>query len=74
MSYILVGAGGSGAVVAGRLSETGASVLVLEAGGSAAAESMMPGMAGTLIGQENDWKLPETVSSDIAQGFDLTVS
>lgn len=59
--YVVVGSGSSGSIVAGRLAQTGASVILLEAGKSD--EQMltkMPGMIGPMhsepkIKKLNDW-------------------
>jgi choline dehydrogenase-like flavoprotein len=54
--YVVVGAGTAGCVLAARLSEDGARVLLLEAGGARALESMaMPPAWPTLMGSSADW-------------------
>lgn len=54
--YIIVGSGSGGSTVAGRLAETGASVLVLEAGGTDQVENVLnPGMWPTNLRSERDW-------------------
>ena len=54
--YIVVGAGAAGCVVGARLSENGASVLVLEAGGSQTPPNVdIPAAWYTLLGSEVDW-------------------
>ena len=50
-----VGSGAGGTVVATRLVETGAQVLLIEAGRSAPLESAVPGFATIQIGSETDW-------------------
>lgn len=52
-----VGAGSSGCAVAARLAETGAMVLLLEAGLSAPPESAVPGLNPLLIGGDRDWMM-----------------
>ena len=46
----------AGSVVASRLSETGASVLVLEAGEDATPESAIPGLSILAALTDNNWK------------------
>jgi choline dehydrogenase-like flavoprotein len=54
--YVVVGAGTAGCVLAARLSEDGARVLLLEAGGARALESMaIPPAWPTLMGSTADW-------------------
>ncbi|WP_300434699.1 GMC family oxidoreductase [uncultured Mameliella sp.] len=54
--YIVVGSGSGGATVAGRLGETGASVLVLEAGDTDQIEAVLnPAMWPTNLRSERDW-------------------
>ena len=54
--YVVVGAGTAGCVLAARLSEDGVRVLLLEAGGGRALESMaMPPAWPTLMGSSADW-------------------
>src|SRR6185312_2635594 len=54
--YVVVGAGTAGCVLAARLSEDGAHVLLLEAGGARALESMaIPPAWPTLMGSTADW-------------------
>ncbi|MFZ7090875.1 GMC family oxidoreductase [Primorskyibacter sp. 2E233] len=54
--YVVVGSGTGGATVAGRLAETGASVLVLEAGGTDQLEAVLnPAMWPTNLRSERDW-------------------
>ncbi|MBW4981135.1 GMC family oxidoreductase N-terminal domain-containing protein [Mameliella sp. CS4] len=54
--YIVVGSGSGGATVAGRLGETGASVLVLEAGDTDQIEAVLnPAMWPTNLRGERDW-------------------
>jgi choline dehydrogenase len=57
--YIVVGAGASGAIVAGELSKTGAKVLVVESGGADTAPTISnPSIWFYNIGGPLDWKLP----------------
>jgi choline dehydrogenase len=57
--YIVVGAGASGAIVAGELSKTGAKVLVVESGGADTAPTISnPSIWFYNIGGLLDWKLP----------------
>jgi choline dehydrogenase-like flavoprotein len=54
--YVVVGAGTAGCVLAARLSEDGVRVLLLEAGGARALESMaIPPAWPTLMGSTADW-------------------
>ena len=54
--YVVVGAGSAGCVLAARLSEDGVRVLLLEAGGARALESMaIPPAWPTLMGSTADW-------------------
>jgi choline dehydrogenase-like flavoprotein len=54
--YVVVGAGTAGCVLAARLSEDGARVLLLEAGDAQALESMaIPPAWPTLMGSSADW-------------------
>jgi choline dehydrogenase len=57
--YIVVGAGASGAIVAGELSKTGAKVLVVESGGADTAATISnPSIWFYNVGGPLDWKLP----------------
>jgi choline dehydrogenase len=57
--YIVIGAGASGAVLAGELSKTGAKVLVVESGGADTAPTIgNPSIWFYNIGGALDWKLP----------------
>jgi choline dehydrogenase len=57
--YIVVGAGASGAIVAGELSKTGAKVLVVESGGADTASTISnPSIWFYNVGGPLDWKLP----------------
>jgi choline dehydrogenase len=54
--YVVVGAGTAGCVLAARLSEDGARVLLLEAGGARALKSMaIPPAWPSLMGSTADW-------------------
>lgn len=54
--FVVVGSGSSGATVAGRLAESGASVLVLEAGDTDQVEAVQnPAMWPTNLRSERDW-------------------
>jgi len=53
--YIVVGAGSAGSVVAGRLAEAGAQVLLVEAGGPAPSMAHIPAMVGFLQNSPIDW-------------------
>ena len=57
--YIVIGAGASGAIVAGELSKTGAKVLVVESGGVDTAPTISnPSIWFYNVGGALDWKLP----------------
>ena len=57
--YIVVGAGASGAIVAGELSKTGAKILVIESGGPDTAPTIgNPSIWFYNVGGALDWKLP----------------
>jgi choline dehydrogenase len=59
--YIVVGAGASGAIIAGELSKTGAKVLVVESGGADTAPTIgNPSIWFHNVGGPLDWKLPIT--------------
>src|SRR4051795_8810380 len=64
--YVVVGAGTAGCVLAARLSEDGVQVLLLEAGGARALESMaVPPAWPTLMGSSADWAdrtVPQQIS------------
>ena len=69
-----VGSGAAGSVVAARLSEIGASVLLLEAGGPAPPESVPPGLNEYLSGSEFEWKFLTEQDENIQQAFEPNVS
>ena len=59
--YVVIGSGASGAIIAGELSKTGAEVLVLEAGGEDAGETITnPSIWFYNVGSPLDWALPIT--------------
>ena len=60
--------------MAARLAEVGASVLVLEAGGPAPPESVVPGFNGLQLGQENDWNFLTETQANIQQAYKMNVS
>jgi len=53
--FIVIGAGSSGSVVAGRLAETSASVLLLEAGTDGTYLTEIPAAVGATLGTSLDW-------------------
>ena len=53
--FIVVGAGSAGSVVAGRLAQTGVTVLVLEAGEDGSYLTEIPGAVGSNLGSSQDW-------------------
>ena len=57
--YIVVGAGGSGSIIAGELSKTGADVLLVESGGADTGPTISnPSIWFYNVGGPLDWKLP----------------
>lgn len=58
--FVVVGAGTAGSVVAGRLAELGAKVLVLEAGGPSTVLTDMPARARQQFDTEVDWAFRTT--------------
>jgi len=54
--YIIVGGGTTGNVIASRLSETYAKVLLLEAGGDGTLLTNIPAAMGAIFGSPMDWK------------------
>ena len=74
LNYVSVGSGAGGSVVAARLAEVGASVLVLEAGGAALPESVVPGFNGIQFAQENDWNFLTETQANIQQAYNMNVS
>jgi choline dehydrogenase len=57
--YIVVGGGGSGSIIAGELSKTGADVLVVESGGADNGPTISnPSIWFYNVGGPLDWKLP----------------
>ena len=69
--YIVVGAGGAGAIVAARLSEdSNVNVLLLEAGGSETTITDMPGIYFSITGDpEFDWNYPIAHQPNIARAY-----
>ncbi|XP_063381978.1 glucose dehydrogenase [FAD, quinone]-like [Cydia fagiglandana] len=63
--YIVVGAGAAGAPAAARLALSGASVLLVEAGGDPNLNTRIPGMYSTLLGSALDWQYP-TVTNNVS--------
>lgn len=65
-----VGAGSAGSAVAARLSEVPEwRVLLLEAGGEPPPESHVPGLFGTLLQGDTDWKFKTTRQKYSLRGF-----
>lgn len=69
-----VGSGCGGSVVASRLSETGASVLLLEAGDSAPPEAAVPGLSPLMMLRDNDWYYHYTPQRNGMFGYNNNVS
>jgi len=61
-------------VVASRLSETDASVLVLEAGESEAPEFAIPGFGAFAFGSDRDWNIKGKSQEKSMLGFKDNVS
>ena len=53
--YVVIGSGTGGGIVARRLADVGASVLLLEAGGPQTVTSDIPANADALLGTDIDW-------------------
>ena len=62
--FVVVGSGSAGSVVAGRLTEAGHSVLLVEAGGPSHWLQGIPGFVAHFMGSVYDWKY--TVKDDRA--------
>ncbi|OTF78781.1 glucose dehydrogenase (acceptor)-like protein [Euroglyphus maynei] len=70
--FIVVGAGGAGAIVAGRLSETNSTVLLLEAGGSETVMTDIPAMYYEWVGNpEIDWNYPMLYQPNLGQAYQM---
>ena len=67
--YIIVGAGSAGSVVAGRLAEAGARVLLIEAGGPAPNLAHIPAMALFLQNSPLDWAYKTEAQKDAGLGL-----
>jgi choline dehydrogenase len=64
--YIVIGAGAAGCIVAAELAETGAEVLLLEAGGTdEVPEVETPGVWFTNIGGPRDWRFAAEPSASV---------
>ena len=68
-----VGSGAAGSVVAARLSEIGASVLLLEAGSPAPPESAPPGFNEFFSGSKYEWQFSTEHNENIQQAFQPNV-
>jgi len=65
--YIVVGAGAAGCILASKLSQSGADVLLIEAGGTdALPEVINPSVWFTNVGGPLDWNFQAVPSSDVA--------
>jgi len=67
--FIVVGGGSSGCVVAARLAEVGAHVLLLEAGGDGTYLSEIPAAVGATLGGEMDWSYLTTADGRSCLGM-----
>lgn len=54
--YVVIGSGTGGGIVSRRLADTGASVLLLEAGGPQTVTSDIPANADGLLDTDQDWR------------------
>ena len=72
--FCSVGAGCGGSVVASRLSETGASVLLLEAGGDAEPVTFVPAIGTLLVKSDQSWFFTTKPQTNAALGYKNNVS
>ncbi|KAF2360888.1 Glucose-methanol-choline oxidoreductase N-terminal [Trinorchestia longiramus] len=67
--FVIVGGGTAGSIMAARLAETHARVLVLEAGSSAPPETSVPGLMPLTLGSDVDYHIKLNTPGHLQQAF-----